>query len=170
MALFRAYFSSRLFRRLLDRANVTQRVIQGGGEGNPLFAVPPVKEREALLRAVGDLVTPRVAAKEPVLVTWWRREGTGGVLRRAQDGLPRDVPEGLAGGAQELLHLVNYAGEPQDVTVELPWSVRARSLSPDCQGQAMLEGRSLDLRLGVYTVLACESGPGPAMRGLGQQT
>jgi len=169
MALFRAYFSSRLFRRLLDRANVTQRVIQGGGEGNPLFAVPPAEEREALLRAVGDLAIPRVVAEEPVLITWWR-DAPGQILRRAQAGRSGGARDSFDGGAQELLHLVNYAPGPQNVTVELSWPVRARQLSPDREGLATLEGRALALRLDVYTVLACESGPRPAARGVGRQT
>ncbi len=141
MALFRAYFSSRLFRRLMDRAKVTQRVIQGSGEGNPLFAVPPVEERAALLAAVGDLALPRAEAEEPVLVTWWRREG----------------------GAQELFHLVNYADGPQEVVVGLPWSVRAQVVSPDdgrraAQEVGLLEGRSLRVGLDVYALLVCERG------------
>jgi hypothetical protein len=133
MALFRAYFSSRLFRRLLDRLNVTQRVIQGGGEGNPLYSVPPAAERAALLATIGDLALPRVKAQQPVLIARWRRDGGG-----------------------EVLHLVNYTDEPQDVTVRLPWPVRAQVLSPDREGQGALEGRSLDVRVDVYTVLVCD--------------
>jgi hypothetical protein len=142
MRLFRAYFSSRLFRRLLDRASVTQRAIQGGGEGNPLFAVPPVEERAALPAAADPPPLPQAEAEDPVLITWWRLAGNG--QRRRQ--------------AQEALHLVNYADGPQDVTVRLPWSARVQVLSPDTGGAGAPEGHLSELRinLDVYTVLLCE--------------
>ncbi len=133
MALYRAYFSSRPFRRLLDGLHITQRIIQGGAEGNPLFRVPTVEERSALLEAVGSLSLPRVRAARPVLITWWRQ------------------------GATDQLHLVNYDDAPQEVRVELPWPVRARALSPDGEETSTLEGCSLRLWLDVYTVLLLET-------------
>ena len=72
---------------------------------------------------------PRVQAEQPVLIEWWRQ------------------------GEVDQLHLVNYADGPQEVTVALPWAVRAQALSPDSEEAPVLEGRSLRLRLDVYTVL-----------------
>lgn len=132
LALYRAYFSSRAFRRLLDGANITQRVIQGGPEGNPIFRVPPAEERLALLDALGDLPLPRVEAARPVLIEWWRERG------------------------REQIHLVNYDDAPQELEVVLPWMVRAHALSPDHESHLTLEGRSLRLHLDVYTVLLCQ--------------
>jgi len=134
LALFRAYFSHRLFRGLLDRTHVTQRVLQGGAAYNPLFRVPPLAERAALRAALGGLVTPRIEAERSVLIEWWRR------------------------GDIEQLHLVNYADHPQPVTVHLPWAVSARLLSPDAEETVSLIGRSLKLSLDVYTVLVWEGG------------
>ena len=133
MTLFRAYFSNRTFRNLLDRNNITQRVIQGGSEYNPLFRVPPAEERTVLLKALGDLPVPRVQAKKPVLIEWWRQ------------------------GETDQLHLVNYADAPQEVTVTLPWHAQARALSPDSDEILTLEGRSLRLLLDVYTILLCKT-------------
>jgi hypothetical protein len=131
MTVYRAYFDHRAFRNLLDTTHATQRVLQGGSEYNPIFWVPPPEERAALLEALGDLPVPRVHAEKPVLIEWWRQ------------------------GETDQLHLVNYADAPQEVTVTLPWAVRAQALSPDA-GQALaLEGRSLRISLDVYAVLLC---------------
>jgi hypothetical protein len=67
-----------------------------------------------------------------VLIEWWRR------------------------GEIDQLHLLNYADEPQDVTVDLPWPVRARMLSPDADRPRTLEGRSLHVPLDVYAILLCQ--------------
>ena len=124
-------FDHRAFRNLLDTTHATQRVLQGGSEYNPIFRVPPPEERAALLEALGDLPVPRVHAEKPVLIEWWRQ------------------------GETDQLHLVNYADEPQEVTVAFPWAVRAQALSPDA-GQALaLEGRLLRISLDVYAVLLC---------------
>jgi len=132
MALYRAYFDHRAFRRLLDSTNATQRLLQGGAEYNPLFQVPPADERAALLDALGDLRVPRVRAEKPVLIEWWRQ------------------------GEIDQLHLVNYADEPQGVTVDLPWSVHAQVLSPDTERTPILEGRSFRATLDVYTLFLCQ--------------
>ena len=129
MALYRAYFNHRAFREVLDGTHVTQRVLQGGAEYNPLFRVPPAGERAALLEALGGIPVPRVQAEKPVLVEWWRR------------------------GEADQLHLVNYADAPQEVVVALPWVVQARAFSPDTEDVLALEGRSLRVYLDVYTIL-----------------
>jgi hypothetical protein len=128
MVLYRAYFDRRAFRRLLDGTRATQRLMQGGADYNPLFRVPPANERAALLETLGDLPVPRVRSEKPVAIEWWRQHGV------------------------EQLHLVNYADAPQEVIVTLPWTVRARALSPDTDDALTLEGRSLRATLDVYTV------------------
>jgi hypothetical protein len=137
MALYRAYFDRRAFRRLLDSTNATQQLLQGGAEYNPLFRVPPAGERAELLDALGDLPVPRVHAEKPVSIEWWQRGETG------------------------QLHLVNYADAPQDVTITLPWIVRGRALSPDTEDVLSLEGRSLEVTLDVYTIMLCQREPCP---------
>ena len=142
MGLYRAYFDRRTFRRLLDRTNATQRILQGGTEYNPLFQVPSTGERTALLKALGDLPLPQVHAERPVAIEWWRQAET------------------------DQLHLVNYADAPQDVTVHLPWLVSAQVLSPDTDKVQSLEGRSLKITLDVYTILLFKGdhAPGHALR------
>ena len=135
MALYRAYFDRRTFRRLLDSTNATQRLLQGGAEYNPLFHLPPPDDRTELLEALGDLPVPRVHAQKPVLIEWWQQ------------------------GETEQLHLVNYAGAPQDVTLHLPWRVRARLLSPDTGEARTLEGRALRATIDVYTIFLCQRSP-----------
>jgi hypothetical protein len=53
---------------------------------------------------------------------------------------------------QEQLHLVNYADQPQRVTVTFGRTVSGQALSPDGP-QAAFEGVQLELRLDVYTLL-----------------
>jgi hypothetical protein len=132
LGFYRAYFERRSFRRLLDGANITQRLLQGGPAYNPLFRVPPADERAALLEALGDPPVPRVQAERPVLIEWWRRDGV------------------------DQLHLVNYADAPQEVEIALPWPARGRVLSPDGpdnEKTPTLEGRSLRMTLDIYAVL-----------------
>jgi len=132
MALYRAYFDRRAVRRLFDLTHASQRLMQGGAEYNPLFRPPPADEQAALLTALGDLAVPRVLATRPVLIEWWRQ------------------------GETDQLHLVNYADAPQDVTVELPWTVRARVSSPDTGQAQTLKGRALRVSLDVYAILLCQ--------------
>jgi len=132
MAFYRAYFDHRAFRNLLDRTDVTRRILQGGSEYNPLFRVPLPEERAALLEALDGLSVPQVDAKEPVMIEWWRQ------------------------GETDQLHLVNYAGAPQEVNVKLPWTVRSQVVSPDTEEVIALEGRSLKILLDVYAILLCE--------------
>ncbi len=130
MAVYRGYFDRPAFRQLLDRTHATQRLLQGGPDYNPLFRVPTPEERAALLEELDGVALPCVQAGEPVLIEWWRQ------------------------GEMDQLHLVNYAGAPQDVEVSLPWPVEARVLSPDVEETRVLEGRSLRVRVDVYAVLA----------------
>jgi hypothetical protein len=150
MTLYRAYFDRRAFRALLDRTHVTQRVLQGGSDYNPLFRVPPLEERVMLLEALGNPPMPKVRAAKPVLIEWWRQDEAD-KRRPADSGRPADKRRPI-----DQLHLVNYADEPRDVAVILPWAVRARALSPDTEEVSTLEGRLLRFRLDVYTVLLCE--------------
>jgi len=130
--LYRAYFDRRAVRRLFDRTHASQRLMQGGAEYNPLFRVLSADERAALSAALGDLAVPRVLATRPVLIEWWQQ------------------------GEIDQLHLVNYADAPQDVTVELPWPVRARASSPDTGQVQTLEGRALRASLDVYAIFLCQ--------------
>ncbi len=136
MALYRAYFSCRVLRHLLDRTNVTQRVLQGGSTYNPLFRPPATRSQEALLDAIGPVYLPRVQADLPVAIEWWRRDSSDGLI--------------------DQLHLVNYADSPQKVEVSLPWVADVRLISPDTSEATAFEGRSLRFTLDLYTVLLCE--------------
>jgi len=132
MALYRAYFDQHAVRRLFDLTHASQRLMQGGAEYNPLFRPPPADEQAALLAALGDLSVPRVLATKPVLIEWWQQ------------------------GEIDQLHLVNYADAPQDVTVELPWPVRARVSGPDAGQAQTLEGRAMGVSLDVYAIFLCQ--------------
>jgi hypothetical protein len=132
-ALYRAYFERRLFRDLLDRHDITRRLLQGGPGYNPLFCVPSEQEKAQLLAVVGDVRSPRVSAEKPVAVEWWRQ------------------------GETDQLHLINYADEPQRVSVQLPVSAPVRVLSPDVDEVVTLEG-GLEFWLDVYAVLLYPDG------------
>jgi len=121
--LFRAYFRSRLARRLLDGLGLAHFFMQ-----SPLFRLPLANQRQGLLDAIGDGSRPRVRAGAPVLIEYWGR------------------------GDEGQIHLVNYAGEPQSVTVELGELARGRVLSPEAQ-TTRFESNSLALTLDVYTII-----------------
>jgi hypothetical protein len=121
--IYRAYFRFRWARRMLDRLGLVHFFLQ-----SPYFILPPERMQQALLTVVGENAGPHVQAEEPVLVEHWRQ------------------------GRQEQLHLVNYADQPQRVTVTFGRTVSGQALSPDGP-QAAFEGVQLELRLDVYTLL-----------------
>lgn len=120
--LFRAYFTSRLARRLIDGLGLAHFFM-----GSPLYRLPPAARRRALLAALGE-VRPRVLAGAPVLLEVW--EGAG----------------------RRQLHLVNYALEPQQVSVQFERPARGRVLAPGAQPFAF-EGSALTIRLESYAVV-----------------
>ncbi len=124
--LFRAYFRSRLVRRLLDRLGLAHFFMQ-----SPLYRLPSESQCQSLLDAIGDEARPRVQSAAPVLIEHWK------------------------GADDEQIHLVNYAGQPQSVTVEFgrPW--RGRVLSPGAQ-ETRFEADSLTATLDVYAIILKE--------------
>jgi hypothetical protein len=126
--LFQSYFRWRWSRQLVDRLGLVHFFWQ-----TPFFRLPPLPAREALLAALGERPFPRVMAGAPVLAELWQQ------------------------GEEWLLHLVNYAAEPQPVTVEFGRLVHGRGLSPDSQeggaASSQFRGTSYEIRLDVYTVL-----------------
>ena len=130
-SLYRAYFERPSFRRALDSSHVTQRLLQGGPGYNPLFRIPPEVERAELLSAIGEIALPYVRSDMPVCFEWWRQ------------------------GDFDQLHLVNYAGAPQVVSVSLPSGGRHQVLLPDTDEKYYIEGRTVDLSFDVYAILLC---------------
>ncbi|MEJ2733635.1 MAG: hypothetical protein P8189_08740 [Anaerolineae bacterium] len=122
--LFQSYFHWRWWRQLVDRSGLQHFFWQ-----SPFFRLPPVPAQEALLEALGERPYPRVRSGVPVLVEAWRK------------------------GEGWQLHLVNYGGEPQPVTVEFGQPVGGTILSPDGPAGEVFEGRSVEIGLSVYTVL-----------------
>jgi hypothetical protein len=125
--LFQSYFRWHWARQLGDGLGLTQLFIH-----SPSFRLPLPGARATLLEAVGDKSYPRVRSGEPVLVELWRR------------------------GVEYQLHLVNYATEPQRVTVEFSGPVRGRLLSPDGADERH-HGSQLDVLLDVYAVVEYEA-------------
>ena len=124
LGLVRAYHSSKFARRLMDRFNMASLVIQTN-----MFNLPEETVMQTLLKALPKGITPTVSAAEPVLIETWQR------------------------GRQAQVHLVNYAKEPQKVTVRFDRVVRARVVSPDKEETFELEGGDLTLDLDIYSIL-----------------
>ena len=125
--LFQSYFRWRWSRQLVDRLGLVHFFWQ-----TPFFRLPPLPAREALLAALGEKPYPRVTSGAPVLAELWQR------------------------GEEWQLHLVNYAAEPQPVTVEFDRPVHGTALSPDGREDRFtsdFRGASWESRLDVYTVL-----------------
>jgi len=121
--LFRAYFHSRSARRLLDGLGLAHFYMQ-----SPLYRLPPTEARQALLAAVGGPVGPRLLAQSPVLIEHWGSRG------RSQ------------------IHLVNYAAQPQTVTVKFGRPLNGRVLGLEGQ-DARFAAESLTLSLDTYAII-----------------
>jgi hypothetical protein len=125
--LFQSYFRWGWSRQLVDRSGLVHFFWQ-----TPFFRLPPPAAREALLAALGHKPYPRVMAGAPVLAELWQR------------------------GEEWQLHLVNYAPEPQPVTVEFGHLVQGAALSPDGGEErtaSKFRGTSWESELDLYTVL-----------------
>jgi hypothetical protein len=120
--LVRAYFSSRLARQALDALGLSHSFVD-----SPLFRLPPEPACRALRAALGTLPGPRARAEAPVLVEVWNR------------------------GDERQVHLVNYAGGPQSVTVDFGRRAHGRLLSLDGT-ETRFEGESVTFALDVYTM------------------
>jgi hypothetical protein len=122
-ALARHYFGSARVRRLLDRSGVTARFLESA-----LFTVPRrARELRLLLERGG---ARRVESAAPVLVE-----------RRGRDDGTR------------LLHLVNYADDPQTVHVREAGARLAAWSSPDASTRVAAEGEGARVALDTYVVL-----------------
>jgi hypothetical protein len=125
--LFRAYFHSRLARRVLDGIGLSHFFLQ-----SPFFKLPSAAQSRELLSAIGDGSRPRVRSDAPVLIEHWGR------------------------GNEEQIHLVNYAKLPQEIQVEIDRPVRGRVISPDMESFTF-EGEKLIILLDVYAVVHREN-------------
>ena len=124
LGLVRAYHSSKFARHLMDRFNMASLVIQTN-----MFNLPEEDTMQALLKSLPEGLTPTVSAEEPVLIETWQQ------------------------GQQTQVHLMNYANEPQKVTLQFDRPVSARVISPDNAEAFQLEGESLTFYLDIYSIL-----------------
>ena len=125
--LYRAYFRRRWARALGDRLNLAHFFAQ-----SPRYELPSPTTRRALLDALGDPPHPHVIAPAPVLAAAWRQGDTG----------------------RQQLHLVNYAAEPQTVTVVFARPTKGKRIAfgaPPTSFES--EGAKLKLTVDLYSVL-----------------
>ena len=124
LSLLNAYHGSKFARHLMDKMNMVKLITQ-----TTLFNLPSAEARETLLAALPDTLYPRVTADEPVLIETWKK------------------------GRETQIHLVNYANQPQKVTVQFAAPVKVECLSPDTEEKRTLEGQTVSLDLDIYTIL-----------------
>ena len=124
LSLLRAYHSSKLARRLLDRLNMVKLVTQ-----TALFDLPSQTETDTLLNALPQGIFPIVQSGDPVLIETWTREG------------------------QQQVHLVNYSDYPQAVTVAFGEFVHVDVISTGSEEILSMEGESVSFELDLYAVL-----------------
>jgi hypothetical protein len=126
--LFQAYMRWPGVRRLGDGLGLPKLIIH-----SPHFVLPSPAGQQALLEALGEPRYPRVRAGIPVLAELWRK------------------------GEQWQLHLVNYAREPQEVSVHFGQQVAGCLLLPEVATgpgpSAGFSGADVGLTLDVYAVL-----------------
>ena len=124
LSLLRAYHSSKLARRLLDRLNMVKLVTQ-----TALFDLPSQTEMDTLLNALPQGIFPIVQSGDPVLIETWTREN------------------------QQQVHLVNYSDYPQAVTVAFGEFVHVDVISTGSEEILSMEGESVSFELDLYAVL-----------------
>ncbi|MBG0771391.1 MAG: hypothetical protein H0S82_06755, partial [Anaerolineaceae bacterium] len=124
LGLVRAYHSSKFARHLMDRLNMASLVIQTN-----MFTLPPAETMEALVHSLPDGIFPKASAADPVLIEVWHK------------------------GRDTQVHLMNYANQPQKVTIRFDEPVSARVLSPDTDEVLELKGETLTLYLDIYSIL-----------------
>ncbi len=125
--LIRLYHGSRPARRIMDGFGMAKMVTQ-----TPLYRLPPELARQSLLRALPDPIYPRLESRDPVLIEVWER------------------------GGKRQIHLVNYAEQPQTVTVRFGAEVSGKVISPDGEEEAV-QGREVEMALDIYKVLVIRS-------------
>jgi len=124
LGLVRAYHSSKFARHLMDRFNMASLVIQTN-----MFNLPESPVMQTLLTSLPKDLTLTVTAPEPVLIETWQK------------------------GRKTQVHLMNYANQPQKVTVHFGETINARVISPDNEETFELEGENLILYLDIYSIL-----------------
>jgi hypothetical protein len=124
LGLVRAYHSSKFARHLMDRLNMASLVIQTN-----MFTLPEGPVMETLLKSLPADLTPTVSAADPVLIETWQK------------------------GRKTQVHLMNYANQPQKVTVHFTKSVKVQGISPDNDEIIELEGKDISLYLDIYSIL-----------------
>jgi hypothetical protein len=122
--LLRSYHGSKLARGIMDRLNMVKLVNQ-----KTLFELPSQDLMVSLLDILPAGITPRVRAKDPVLIEYWSQ------------------------GDQRQVHLMNYAREVQEISVQFAKPVRAEVLSLDTGPNQTLEGETLNFKLDIYSIL-----------------
>lgn len=125
--LLRSYHGSKLARGIMDRLNMVKLVNK-----KTLFELPSQDLMDSLLDILPAGITPRVRAKDPVLIEYW---GQGG---------------------QEQVHLMNYGSKVQEISVQFAKPVRAEVLSLDSVQNQTLEGETLSFDLDIYSILLLE--------------
>lgn len=124
--LYRSYFRSRLARNVLDSIGMVHFFLQ-----SPYFRLPPKTKQQALVEALMGDDHMVVQSEAPLLVEHWQR------------------------GRQEQIHLVNYAAQPQRVTVKFRKKVKGKIVSPDTVEVSQV-GEQFELDLDVYSVILVE--------------
>ncbi|MEE4195273.1 MAG: hypothetical protein V2J07_08760 [Anaerolineae bacterium] len=121
--LWRSYFASKGMRRLIDHLRLFKLFT-----GTALFDLPPASLQTILLSTViSDL--PRVSSSQPVLMEVWQKENVTQV------------------------HLVNYAENPQQVSVEFAEPVEVEVFSPDIDRVETMRRKKITIQLNVYSIL-----------------
>jgi hypothetical protein len=121
--IFRAYFNSRVARYLLDRFGMAHLFMQ-----SPLYKLPPANQRRSLVEVLGNGIRPLVKSEIPVLIEHWRDE------------------------SGDQIHLVNYAGEVQPVTISFGKLTNGRVITPG-EEEISFSAEVLTLTLDVYAII-----------------
>ena len=125
--LLNAYHSSKPARWMMDRLNMVKLVNK-----KTLFDLPDPDLVDSLLAVLPAAITPRVRAKDPVLIDYW------------------------AQGGQKQVHVMNYGLRAQEISIQFSQPVKANIISPDFVQDQILEGETLTFDLDIYSILLFE--------------
>lgn len=124
--LIRIYHSKPFFRKLMDRFGMAKLITQ-----TPLFFMPKDHQQKELLNAIPSALFPKIESKEPVLIDVWRQK----------DSLTQ-------------IHLVNYADEPQSISVYFAKKINGEIIFPGCDQKELIRNSDkVSFMIDLYAII-----------------
>jgi hypothetical protein len=124
--LIRTYHSKPFFRKLFDRFGMAKLITQ-----TPLFFIPEVLRQKELIAAIPSAMFPKIESLEPVLIDIWRQKDS-----------------------YTQIHLVNYADQPQSISVHFGKKVNGEIIFPGSEEKELIRNSDkVSLKVDIYAII-----------------